>query len=48
MGDAGFDTAYVQGAALPLEEAAALALTVEHPDLAPMSPRFSDADTRTP
>ncbi|MEN3309024.1 MAG: hypothetical protein V7603_5226 [Micromonosporaceae bacterium] len=41
MGDTAFDAAYAQGATLSLEEAAALALAVEHPDLAVGSPRFA-------
>ncbi len=43
VGDAAFDTAYVQGGTLGLEEAAAVALAVEHPDLVAGSERFSDA-----
>ena len=43
LGDTAFDEAYAQGAALGLEEAVALALSVEHPDLAVGSPRFADA-----
>jgi predicted ATPase len=41
MGDASFDAAYAEGGALSLEDAAALALAVEHPDLAVGSPRFA-------
>jgi tetratricopeptide (TPR) repeat protein len=48
LGDLAFDEAYGEGSELSLEGAAALALTVEHPDLAPASPRFSDVETRTP
>ncbi|MER7164785.1 adenylate/guanylate cyclase domain-containing protein [Micromonospora sp. NPDC000207] len=40
VGDAEFDTAYGEGSELSLEEAAALALGVEHPDLAADSTRF--------
>ncbi|PZF86588.1 ATP-binding protein, partial [Micromonospora deserti] len=40
LGDAAFDDAYGQGAELGLEEAAAVALAVEHPDLAADSTRF--------
>jgi predicted ATPase/class 3 adenylate cyclase len=43
IGDA-FDTAYLQGTELSLEEAAALALAVEHPDLADGSIRFAGVD----
>ena len=46
MGDAAFDTAYAGGARLTLEQAAAVALAVEHPDLAAGSTRFG-ADART-
>ena len=41
LGDAAFDAAYAEGAELTLEEAAAVALAVEHPDLAAGSIRFS-------
>jgi predicted ATPase/class 3 adenylate cyclase len=41
LGDAAFDAAYAEGAALTLEEAVALALTIEHPDLAADSVRFA-------
>ncbi|MFC4019642.1 ATP-binding protein [Micromonospora sp. GCM10011542] len=41
LGDAAFDEAYGEGAELGLEEAAGLALDVEHPDLAADSTRFS-------
>jgi predicted ATPase/class 3 adenylate cyclase len=41
LGDAEFDAAYAAGGALGLEEAVALALTVEHPDLAVGSVRFT-------
>jgi predicted ATPase len=46
LGDVAFDEAYTEGAGLTLEEAAAVALAVEHPDLAANSPRFSEADSR--
>ncbi|MEV4200296.1 adenylate/guanylate cyclase domain-containing protein [Micromonospora globbae] len=46
LGDAAFDAAYGEGAELSLEEAAALALDVEHPDLAADSTRFSTLPTR--
>jgi hypothetical protein len=45
MGDADFDAAYAAGAALALEEAVAVALTIEHPDLADGSVRFSEVDS---
>jgi predicted ATPase/class 3 adenylate cyclase len=45
MGDADFDAAYASGAALGLEEAVAVALTIEHPDLAAGSIRFSEVDS---
>lgn len=41
LGDAMFDKAYAEGGALRLEEAAAVALAVEHPDLTADSSRFS-------
>ncbi|MET8282136.1 adenylate/guanylate cyclase domain-containing protein [Micromonospora sp. NPDC005174] len=41
MGDVAFDDAYAEGAELSLDEAVALALDVEHPDLAADSTRFS-------
>ncbi|RKN17254.1 adenylate/guanylate cyclase domain-containing protein [Micromonospora musae] len=46
LGDAAFDDAYGEGAELSLEEAAALALDVEHPDLAADSTRFSATPVR--
>jgi hypothetical protein len=46
LGDAAFDKAYAEGGTLSLEEAAAVALAVEHPDLAFGSSRFSNVDTR--
>ncbi|OLE22779.1 MAG: hypothetical protein AUG44_24060 [Actinobacteria bacterium 13_1_20CM_3_71_11] len=45
LGDAHFDTAYAEGARLSLAEAGALALAVEHPDLAAGSLRFTDIDS---
>lgn len=48
LGDTAFDTAYAQGSTMPLESAAALALSVEHPDLAADSARFTHADSPTP
>jgi hypothetical protein len=42
LGDNAFDEAYVRGAAMGLREAAALALLVEHPDLAHDSVRFAE------
>jgi len=47
MGDADFDAAYASGAGLGLEEAVATALTIEHPDLAAGSVRFSEVDSAT-
>jgi len=41
LGDAVFDEVYGQGAALTLDEAVALALSVDHPDLAAGSGRFA-------
>ncbi|MBQ1026957.1 adenylate/guanylate cyclase domain-containing protein [Micromonospora sp. C95] len=41
LGDAAFDEAYGEGADLGLDEAVALALGVEHPDLAADSGRFA-------
>jgi len=46
LGDEEFDAAYAEGTGLTLEGAAALALTVEHPDLAPASPRFTTRASR--
>jgi predicted ATPase/class 3 adenylate cyclase len=43
LGDAVFDSAYSEGSALSVERAAAVALAVEHPDLAAGSKRFSRA-----
>ncbi|GAA4570219.1 hypothetical protein GCM10023176_28300 [Micromonospora coerulea] len=48
LGDGAFDAAYGEGAELALEEAAALALGVEHPDLAVDSPRFGVAGAPAP
>jgi hypothetical protein len=42
LGDAAFDAAYAEGASLALEDATALALAVEHPDLVVGSTRFVD------
>ncbi len=47
LGDPAFDTAYADGAAMPLAVAAAAALAVEHPDLAAGSELFSDVESRT-
>jgi hypothetical protein len=44
LGDAAFDAAYAEGAALTLEEAAKVALAVKHPDLEAGSERFTDQD----
>ena len=41
IGDAAFDQAYVKGVGMSLEEAAAVALAVEHPDLVVDSDRFA-------
>ncbi len=43
MGDSAFDAAYAHGVELTLEDAARLALAVEHPDLAVGSTRFAVA-----
>ncbi len=43
LGDADFDRAYAQGSELTLEEAVALALSIEHPDLTGDSVRFAVA-----
>jgi predicted ATPase/class 3 adenylate cyclase len=43
LGDQDFDATYAEGAELTLEEAAALALSVEHPDLTAGSARFASA-----
>nr|MDT0658283.1 adenylate/guanylate cyclase domain-containing protein [Micromonospora sp. DSM 115978] len=45
LGDAAFDAGYAEGAELSLEEAAAVALGVDHPDLAAGSIRFAAVDT---
>ena len=47
LGDHVFDAAYAEGNTLRLTEATGLALTVEHPDLALSSSRFSDLDSRS-
>ncbi|HEY0699544.1 MAG TPA: adenylate/guanylate cyclase domain-containing protein, partial [Micromonospora sp.] len=44
LGDPTFDAAYAEGAELSLEEAAAVALAVDHPDLAAGSGRFDVLD----
>jgi predicted ATPase len=44
LGDTAFDAAYAEGAELTLEEAAAVALAVDHPDLAAGSIRFSGVE----
>ena len=44
LGDRTFDDVYAQGAALTLEQAVAVALSVDHPDLADGSERFADMD----
>ncbi|BCB80127.1 hypothetical protein Pflav_065370 [Phytohabitans flavus] len=41
LGDAAFDAAYAEGGAFTVEEAAALALSVDHPDMAVGSRRFA-------
>jgi predicted ATPase/class 3 adenylate cyclase len=41
LGDAAFDAAYAEGCALPLAEAVAVAMAVEHPDLAADSPTWT-------
>jgi hypothetical protein len=48
LGDSMFDTAYAEGSELSLDEAAVVALAVDHPDLAAGSPRFSDTEGRAP
>ncbi|MEO3777046.1 adenylate/guanylate cyclase domain-containing protein [Micromonospora sp. B11E3] len=48
LGDAAFDIAYGEGSELGLEEAAALALGVEHPDLGADSARFGAAGAPVP
>ncbi|MEG3634246.1 ATP-binding protein [Micromonospora palythoicola] len=47
LGDAAFDEAYGEGAELGLDEAVALALGVEHPDLAADSGRFTTGTGRS-
>ncbi|HZD97491.1 MAG TPA: hypothetical protein VE132_04935, partial [Micromonosporaceae bacterium] len=42
LGDRIFDDVYGQGTALTLDEAVAVALSVDHPDLAAGSGRFAD------
>jgi len=46
LGDTAFDAAYAEGGVLGLDEAADVALAVEHPDLAVGSDRFSDTPAR--
>ena len=48
LGDAVFDAAYAEGSALTVEQAAAVALAVEHPDLAAGSKRFTPAVSGRP
>jgi predicted ATPase len=43
LGDPEFDVAYAEGSRLSLDDAVAVALAIEHPDLAADSLRFSDA-----
>src|SRR2546430_6351223 len=43
LGDPEFDLAYAEGSRLSLDDAVAVALAIEHPDLAADSLRFSDA-----
>jgi predicted ATPase/class 3 adenylate cyclase len=45
LGDSAFDAAYAHGVELSLDEAATLALTVEHPDLQIGSARFIGLDS---
>jgi predicted ATPase/class 3 adenylate cyclase len=42
LGDSAFDSAYARGTGMGLREAAALALNVEHPDMAHDSTRFAE------
>jgi predicted ATPase/class 3 adenylate cyclase len=48
LGDVVFDAAYAEGATLSLEDAVAVALNVEHPDLAVDSDRFSTTGPISP
>ncbi|MBT8227561.1 MAG: adenylate/guanylate cyclase domain-containing protein, partial [Dactylosporangium sp.] len=48
LGDATFDATYAEGGGLDLEEAGALALTVEHPDLVAGSVRFRGGSPSCP
>ncbi len=48
LGDGAFDAAYSEGGELALEEAAALALGVEHPDLGADSLRFGTTGAPAP
>jgi predicted ATPase/class 3 adenylate cyclase len=45
LGDAEFDAAYAAGAAMTVEDAAAVALAVPHPDLTDGSSRFADGNS---
>jgi hypothetical protein len=47
MGDAAFDTAYGEGAAMTLAEATTVALAVDHPDLLHQLDRLADVDATT-
>jgi len=47
IGDAAFDEMYGIGAALTLEEAVAVALSVDHPDMDAGSARFADISSHT-
>ncbi len=47
IGDAAFDEVYGHGAALTLDEAVAVALSIDHPDMAAGSARFADASHAT-
>ncbi len=44
LGDRVFDDVYTQGSVLTLEQAVALALSVDHPDMADNSERFADLE----
>ena len=44
LGDRVFDNVYAQGAALALDQAVAVALSVDHPDMADGFERFADMD----
>jgi predicted ATPase/class 3 adenylate cyclase len=47
LGDRVFDDVYAQGTTLTLDQAVAVALSVDHPDMADGSERFSDVDVTT-